>query len=112
MNLIVIFAFQQDQIYLHEDEDGQLYFKDETGTLQPVYLTEDGNYSFTDQIEDDQEALEIKKTAEAAMSIQDLDSPSARQVNHFNMQIKLKHFFFFFINDINKIFIISRDHQQ
>ncbi|XP_043476206.1 zinc finger protein 570-like isoform X1 [Leptopilina heterotoma] len=35
----------QDQIFLHEDEDGQLYFKDDTGTLQPVYLTEDGNYA-------------------------------------------------------------------
>ncbi|XP_033214604.1 zinc finger protein 311-like isoform X2 [Belonocnema kinseyi] len=34
-----------DQIFLHEDEDGQLYFKDDNGILQPVYLTEDGNYA-------------------------------------------------------------------
>ncbi|XP_012247279.1 zinc finger protein 354C-like isoform X3 [Bombus impatiens] len=38
----------QDQIFLHEDEDGQLYFKDETGTLQPVYLTEDGHYAIAE----------------------------------------------------------------
>ncbi|XP_018303623.1 zinc finger protein 471 [Mycetomoellerius zeteki] len=42
----------QDQIFLHEDEDGQLYFKDASGTLQPVYLTEDGNYAIAENSDD------------------------------------------------------------
>lgn len=42
----------QDQIFLHEDEDGQLYFKDASGTLQPVYLTEDGNYAIAENNDD------------------------------------------------------------
>ncbi|XP_018338829.1 PREDICTED: zinc finger protein 471 [Trachymyrmex septentrionalis] len=42
----------QDQIFLHEDEDGQLYFKDASGTLQPVYLTEDGNYAIAESNDD------------------------------------------------------------
>ncbi|XP_011873647.1 PREDICTED: zinc finger protein 184-like isoform X2 [Vollenhovia emeryi] len=42
----------QDQIFLHEDEDGQLYFKDANGILQPVYLTEDGNYAITGNNDD------------------------------------------------------------
>ncbi|XP_070172359.1 uncharacterized protein [Polyergus mexicanus] len=42
----------QDQIFLHEDEDGQLYFKDASGVLQPVYLTEDGNYAIADTSDD------------------------------------------------------------
>jgi len=44
--------FFQDQIFLHEDEDGQLYFKDASGTLQPVYLTEDGNYAIAESSDD------------------------------------------------------------
>ncbi|KAL2735542.1 zinc finger protein 845-like isoform X2 [Vespula squamosa] len=47
----------QDQIFLHEDEDGQLYFKDDHGELQPVYLTEDGNYAIADN-SDDQDSKE------------------------------------------------------
>ncbi|XP_018399848.1 PREDICTED: zinc finger and BTB domain-containing protein 41-like isoform X2 [Cyphomyrmex costatus] len=42
----------QDQIFLHEDEDGQLYFKDASGILQPVYLTEDGNYAIAENNDD------------------------------------------------------------
>ncbi|XP_076241603.1 uncharacterized protein LOC143183774 isoform X2 [Calliopsis andreniformis] len=42
----------QDQIFLHEDEDGQLYFKDDTGALQPVYLTEDGHYAIAESGDD------------------------------------------------------------
>ncbi|XP_011259613.1 zinc finger protein 652-like isoform X2 [Camponotus floridanus] len=42
----------QDQIFLHEDEDGQLYFKDASGVLQPVYLTEDGNYAIAETSDD------------------------------------------------------------
>ncbi|XP_050483372.1 zinc finger protein 425-like isoform X1 [Bombus huntii] len=49
----------QDQIFLHEDEDGQLYFKDETGTLQPVYLTEDGHYAIA-EISDGYEGKELQ----------------------------------------------------
>lgn len=49
----------QDQIFLHEDEDGQLYFKDASGILQPVYLTEDGNYAIADT-SDDQTGKESK----------------------------------------------------
>lgn len=37
---------------MHEDEDGQLYFKDASGTLQPVYLTEDGNYAIAENSDD------------------------------------------------------------
>ncbi|XP_015597519.1 hypermethylated in cancer 2 protein isoform X2 [Cephus cinctus] len=48
----------QDQIFLHEDEDGQLYFKDDTGTLQPVYLTADGNYAIAEASSDDQDSQE------------------------------------------------------
>lgn len=42
----------QDQIFLHEDEDGQLYFKDDSGALQPVYLTDDGNYAIAENNDD------------------------------------------------------------
>ncbi|EZA51915.1 hypothetical protein DMN91_007024 [Ooceraea biroi] len=42
----------QNHIFLHEDEDGQLYFKDDTGALQPVYLTEDGNYAIAETSDD------------------------------------------------------------
>ncbi|XP_076758784.1 uncharacterized protein LOC143428065 isoform X3 [Xylocopa sonorina] len=42
----------QDQIFLHEDEDGQLYYKDETGTLQPVYLAEGGHYAIAETNDD------------------------------------------------------------
>lgn len=47
-----MFLLFQDQIFLHEDEDGQLYFKDASGTLQPVYLTEDGNYAIAESTDD------------------------------------------------------------
>ncbi|XP_017753800.1 PREDICTED: zinc finger protein 235-like [Eufriesea mexicana] len=59
----------QDQIFLHEDEDGQLYFKDETGTLQPVYLTEDGHYAIAEN-SDDYEGKESQIKSQ----------PNARQV--------------------------------
>lgn len=53
----------QDQIFLHEDEDGQLYFKDDTGTLQPVYLTEDGNYAIAGTGNLEPESQESQETA-------------------------------------------------
>ncbi|XP_023288609.1 neurotrophin receptor-interacting factor 1 isoform X2 [Orussus abietinus] len=48
----------QDQIFLHEDEDGQLYFKDDNGTLQPVYLTPDGNYAIAENSNEDRNSPE------------------------------------------------------
>ncbi|XP_015190589.1 PREDICTED: zinc finger protein ZFP69-like [Polistes dominula] len=47
----------QEQIFLHEDEEGQLYYKDEHGQLKPVYLTEDGHYAIADN-SDDQDSKE------------------------------------------------------
>lgn len=76
----------QDQIFLHEDEDGQLYFKDENGTLQPVYLTDDGNYAIAES-NDDQESKESqsksqqsKVTEEDNYILPDLDTKSIKQV--------------------------------
>ncbi|XP_074094154.1 uncharacterized protein LOC141524278 isoform X2 [Cotesia typhae] len=72
----------QDQIYLHEDEDGQLYFKDENGIMQPVYLTEDGNYAIADTSEDPQDNQELKlqqKSDESILGVQELDTNSLRQ---------------------------------
>lgn len=43
---------------MHEDEEGQLYFKDANGTLQPVYLTEDGNYAIAETNNEDEIAKE------------------------------------------------------
>ncbi|XP_016912545.1 zinc finger protein 62 isoform X1 [Apis cerana] len=68
----------QNQIFLHEDEDGQLYYKDETGTLQPVYLTEDGHYAIAEN-SNDSESKEsqiksqqnIRKMEEESYSIPD-----------------------------------------
>ncbi|XP_015109895.1 zinc finger and BTB domain-containing protein 17 isoform X2 [Diachasma alloeum] len=68
----------QDQIFLHEDEDGQLFFKDENGQMQPVYLTEDGNYAIASNSSDEQENQEErnKKTHE---NVEDLETLSNRQ---------------------------------
>ncbi|XP_003424524.1 zinc finger protein 394 isoform X1 [Nasonia vitripennis] len=49
---------EQDQIFLHEDEDGQLYFKNEHGQLQPVYLTPDGSYAIVENSSDEQDSQE------------------------------------------------------
>lgn len=49
---------QQGQILLHEDEDGQLYFKNEHGKLQPVYMTEDGNYAIAEASNDEESSQE------------------------------------------------------
>lgn len=71
----------QEQIFLHEDEEGQLYYKDEHGQLQPVYLTEDGNYAIADN-SDDQDSKEScnqlqqnnRPTEETPVALTDLDS--------------------------------------
>ncbi|KAG7190062.1 hypothetical protein KM043_006204 [Ampulex compressa] len=65
----------QDQIFLHEDEDGQLYFKDETGALQPVYLTEDGNYAIAEN-SDDQDGKE-SQTKSQQIACQQEEEPFA-----------------------------------
>ncbi|KAL0120721.1 hypothetical protein PUN28_008413 [Cardiocondyla obscurior] len=77
----------QDQIFLHEDEDGQLYFKDASGTLQPVYLTEDGNYAIAENSDDNKESqsksLQNSSTVEEDSFIlpdMDLKSASSKQV--------------------------------
>ncbi|XP_058804818.1 zinc finger protein 135-like isoform X2 [Phymastichus coffea] len=49
---------EQEQIFLHEDEDGQLYFKNDQGQLQPVYLTPDGNYAIAENSSDEQDSQE------------------------------------------------------
>lgn len=81
------FLFFQDQIFLHEDEDGQLYFKDASGTLQPVYLTEDGNYAIAESSDDNKESQskshQSSSTIEEESSIlSDMDSKAA-----FNKQV-------------------------
>ncbi|XP_072763119.1 uncharacterized protein [Anoplolepis gracilipes] len=60
----------QDQIFLHEDEDGQLYFKDASGILQPVYLTEDGNYAIAEP-SDDHTGKELQSKAQQNDTIED-----------------------------------------
>ncbi|XP_006609240.1 zinc finger protein 652-like isoform X2 [Apis dorsata] len=68
----------QNQIFLHEDEDGQLYYKDETGTLQPVYLTEDGHYAIAENSNDSEgkesqikSQQNVRKMEEESYSIPD-----------------------------------------
>nr|XP_003701393.2 PREDICTED: uncharacterized protein LOC100882727 [Megachile rotundata] len=67
----------QEQIFLHEDEDGQLYFKDDNGILQPVYLTEDGHYAIA-ETNDDHDGKEaqmksqnVRQAEEVSFSVPD-----------------------------------------
>ncbi|XP_054007342.1 zinc finger protein 652-A-like isoform X1 [Hylaeus anthracinus] len=79
----------QDQIFLHEDEEGQLYFKDDTGTLQPVYLTEDGHYAIAEngvdpisresQAKSQQNARQIKEESYVLPDIDPKFPPSNTQ---------------------------------
>ena len=92
---------------MHEDEDGQLYFKDASGTLQPVYLTEDGNYAIAESGDDNTNKDSQSKSYQNNSTIQeetfilpDIDSKptSNKQVYHctsmnFYMCI-YKHFFY------------------
>ncbi|KAK2583856.1 hypothetical protein KPH14_001132 [Odynerus spinipes] len=81
----------QDQIFLHEDEDGQLYFKDDSGELQPVYLTEDGNYAIADN-SDDQDSQESQNqlqqnnriSEEGSVTLTDLQSKTTTPKNKQN----------------------------
>lgn len=57
-----------------------MYFKDDTGTLQPVYLTEDGNYAIAstgneepEVQEPQQEAMEEDKQDEDTNYIPQMD---------------------------------------
>ncbi|XP_076677227.1 uncharacterized protein LOC143373662 isoform X2 [Andrena cerasifolii] len=68
----------QDQIFLHEDEDGQLYFKDDTGILQPVYLTEDGHYAIAES-NDDQENKESQAKSQQNVRQMEEESYSAQE---------------------------------
>ncbi|XP_063978765.1 zinc finger and BTB domain-containing protein 17-like isoform X2 [Diachasmimorpha longicaudata] len=68
----------QDQIFLHEDEDGQLFFKDEHGQMQPVYLTEDGNYAIASNSSDEQENQE-ERNRKMHENVEDMESLSNRQ---------------------------------
>ncbi|XP_031842503.2 uncharacterized protein LOC116431357 isoform X1 [Nomia melanderi] len=79
----------QDQIFLHEDEDGQLYFKDESGVLQPVYLTEDGHYAIAEgynqenkesQVKSQQNTKQMEEESYSAPDT-DLKSPSSNKQN-------------------------------
>ncbi|XP_011153656.2 zinc finger protein 354C isoform X1 [Harpegnathos saltator] len=63
----------QDQIFLHEDEDGQLYFKDDSGALQPVYLTDDGNYAIAES-NDDQVTSKESKLQQNNKTVENEDS--------------------------------------
>lgn len=70
---------------MHEDEDGQLYFKDASGTLQPVYLTEDGNYAIAESSDDNNKESQSKShqnssTIEEQSFILPEDSKSNKQV--------------------------------
>lgn len=69
---------------MHEDEDGQLYFKDASGTLQPVYLTEDGNYAIAENSDDNINKESPSKSHQNSSTIEeqtfllpDIDSKSA-----------------------------------
>jgi hypothetical protein len=53
---LILSQAEQDQIFLHEDSDGQLYFKNEHGQLQPVYMTADGNYAIAENSSDEQDS--------------------------------------------------------
>ncbi|XP_026674129.1 zinc finger protein 62-like isoform X2 [Ceratina calcarata] len=68
----------QDQIFLHEDEEGQLYFKDDTGALQPVYLTEDGHYAIADT-SDDQGSKDLPTKSQQSDKQIDEESYSATE---------------------------------
>ncbi|XP_011313652.1 zinc finger imprinted 3-like isoform X2 [Fopius arisanus] len=68
----------QDQIFLHEDEDGQLFFKDENGQMQPVYLTEDGNYAIASNSSDEQENAE-GRNKDIHENVEQLENISNRQ---------------------------------
>lgn len=67
----------QDQIFLHEDEDGQLYFKDDSGILQPVYLTEDGHYAIAETNDDNEDkeaqtkSQNVRQVEEESFSVPD-----------------------------------------
>lgn len=99
---------------MHEDEDGQLYFKDDNGALQPVYLTDDGNYAIAEN-NDDQASKESqsksqqnsKTEEEDTYVIPDLDSKSIKQVLlHINKSFTLnirRFVIFMFINFVRQL---------
>lgn len=90
---------------MHEDDEGQLYFKDDNGTLQPVYLTDDGNYAIADSNNDQankesqSKPQQNSKTIEDIYILPDLDHKSSpnKQVFYASMS------FMYFINYTLKI---------
>ncbi|XP_076295923.1 uncharacterized protein LOC143216596 isoform X2 [Lasioglossum baleicum] len=79
----------QEQIFLHEDEDGQLYFKDDAGVLQPVYLTEDGHYAIAENNDDHENKETQAKSEENARQLEEEESysiPDAEIKSHSNKQ--------------------------
>lgn len=110
----------QGQIFLHEDEEGHLYFKDENGTLQPVYLTEDGNYAIASNDSDDLETRE-QQSDEAQLVVRNNDQEeyilsdkemlsSSKQVNFhlqyftiptFQTKSHIKTYIFFQFQDVD-----------
>ncbi|XP_036146055.1 zinc finger protein 184 isoform X2 [Monomorium pharaonis] len=89
----------QDQIFLHEDEDGQLYFKDANGILQPVYLTEDGNYAIAESGNDNTNKESQSKSHQNSSTIDeetfilpDLDPKSNKQTISNTVSSSLQDF--------------------
>jgi hypothetical protein len=91
---ITIICYFQEQIFLHEDEDGQLYFKDDNGALQPVYLTDDGNYAIAETSDDTNKESKFQQNSnvieEDTFILPDLDpkSSSNKQVLFY-----IRHYF-------------------
>ncbi|KZC05979.1 Zinc finger protein 28 like protein [Dufourea novaeangliae] len=82
----------QDQIFLHEDEDGQLYFKDDSGILQPVYLTEDGHYAIAESSDDHEDKepqvkseLSVRQIEEESDSVPDTEVKSSQSNKQTSM---------------------------
>lgn len=75
----------QEQIFLHEGDDGQLYVRNENGSFQQVYMTDDGTYTIA-ATSDDQEkesqprSQQNNKTDEDMYIVPDLDHKSNKQV--------------------------------
>lgn len=70
--------------------------------MQPVYLTEDGNYAIADNSSDDQENQEnkaLQKSRDGAMEVQDEEASSLKQVKNFCfLSLIVESFFLFSFN--------------
>lgn len=89
---------------MHEDEDGQLYFKDDSGALQPVYLTEDGHYAIAESSEDHENKETSAKSQQISRQVEEESSPvpeNEPKPFHNSKQVFLKIF------KVNQIYNIS-----